>query len=163
MWLDLPGAQYPYGVVIPEVPAGSVGRVFSKPGDGVTGFSVSNETLIYNGSPDGMLPNPSFLPPSKPGDDDNETTTATATTKDKVRTGWLMNGNYYVAPNHQVSGLAESTTRSTCSTESTPTRLISLTPTVWRSPCALSKRYCTDLGGPLVRVAGARGICLVVC
>ncbi|KAK7752461.1 hypothetical protein SLS62_005614 [Diatrype stigma] len=51
---DLPGAQYPYGVVIPEVPAGTVGQVFSKPGDSVTGFAVANETLLYNGSADGF-------------------------------------------------------------------------------------------------------------
>ncbi|KAI1246123.1 hypothetical protein MGN70_013020 [Eutypa lata] len=55
LFFDL-GTEYPWGVAIPEVPAGTVAQVTSKPGDGAvaTGFAVADEKLTYNGSPDGF-------------------------------------------------------------------------------------------------------------
>ncbi|KAI1775523.1 hypothetical protein F4818DRAFT_441615 [Hypoxylon cercidicola] len=54
LFFDL-GTAIPYGVQMPEVPAGTVGLVTSQPGDHSTGFAIdANQQLTYNSNAEGF-------------------------------------------------------------------------------------------------------------
>ncbi|KAI1141959.1 hypothetical protein F5Y05DRAFT_409107 [Hypoxylon sp. FL0543] len=54
LYFDL-GTTIPWGVEMPGVPAGTVGQVFTTPGDQSIGFGIdAGELLTYNSNPEGF-------------------------------------------------------------------------------------------------------------
>ncbi|KAI1410345.1 hypothetical protein F5Y13DRAFT_192528 [Hypoxylon sp. FL1857] len=54
LYFDL-HTNVPYGVEMPNVPAGTVGQVFSQPGEMSTGFGINaGQLLTYNSNPEGF-------------------------------------------------------------------------------------------------------------
>ncbi|KAI0841300.1 hypothetical protein F5Y06DRAFT_217693 [Hypoxylon sp. FL0890] len=54
LYFDL-GTTIPYGVQMPSVPAGTVGQVFSEPGEHSIGFGINaGQLLTYNSNPEGF-------------------------------------------------------------------------------------------------------------
>ncbi|KAI1382694.1 uncharacterized protein F4822DRAFT_423254 [Hypoxylon trugodes] len=55
LYFDLPGAPTPYGVAMPGLTKGTVGQVFSKPGEMSVGFAVNPSLLLtYNSNTQGF-------------------------------------------------------------------------------------------------------------